>query len=335
MSILYIGNKLSQYGYSPSGVETLSEKLGEFLPVRSISNKKSKIFRIADMIWSMIRNINTYEIVLIDTFSGRAFYYAIICSLLSIAFKKKYILILRGGDLPRIIRLKRTISTLIFNFSHYNIVPSLYLKNHCNSINVKSKYIPNFIEIKKYRFKKRNLCEPLLLWVRSFHEAYNPQMAIFVLKELKKTYPTAKLCMVGPDKDGSLNVCNRLAIELGLEESVKFTGFLDKSKWIDLSEDYDIFINTTNFDNQPVSVTEIMSLGLPIVSTNAGGLKYFHKDGWDALIVKKNDVQAMVEKITIILNEPKIVTRLTINARTKAESFDWDLIKRSWQHILK
>ena len=60
---------------------------------------------------------------------------------------------------------------------------------------------------------------------------------------------------------------------------------MKKSSWINLSKDCDIFINTTNYDNMPISVIEAMALGLPIVSTNAGGLKYFHDDGEDALLV--------------------------------------------------
>ena len=117
MRILYIGNKLSHYGYSPSGVETLGEQLAEFNDVQSISNKKNKLVRMADMVLSMIRRYNTYELVLIDTFSGKAFWYAIICSFIAIILNKKYILILRGGNLPKDIRSKRNIATYILNYS--------------------------------------------------------------------------------------------------------------------------------------------------------------------------------------------------------------------------
>ncbi len=335
MRILYIGNKLSHYGYSPSGVETLGEQLAEFNDVQSISNKKNKLVRMADMVLSMIRRYNTYELVLIDTFSGKAFWYAIICSFIAIILNKKYILILRGGNLPKDIRSKRNIATYILNYSLYNIVPSHYLDDFLKSINIKSEYIPNFINIGNYRFKNRQFCRPFLFWVRSFHKVYNPQMAILVLNELQKTFPEAKLCMVGPDKDGSLEHCRKMAVKLGLKDSVQFTGFLAKDKWVEMSDNFDFFINTTNYDNQPVSVIEAMSLGLPIVSTNAGGLKYLHNNGHDALIVDKNDFHAMVEKILILLYKPTLVKSLTRNARSKAEAFDWGSIKNSWQRILK
>ena len=335
MSILYIGNKLSNYGYCPSGVETLGEKLKEITEVQTVSNKKNNLVRMADMMFSMIKEFSNYELVLIDAYSGKGFWYAIICSFITIVLNKKYILILRGGNLPKSIRSKRSLSNYIFKNSLYNIVPSLYLGEHFTSLKINTKYIPNFIEIKKYKFKKRELCKPSLLWVRSFHKVYNPQMAILVLKELQKTYPKAKLCMVGPEKDGSLGDCRNLAEKLGITKSVEFPGFLIKNKWIEKSKDYDFFINTTNYDNHPVSVIEAMSLGLPIISTNAGGLRYMHKDGYDALIVNRNDFRAMAKKIIFLINRSKLVKTLTKNARLEAEKFDWDFIKNSWQKILK
>ncbi len=335
MRILYIGNKLSEHGYSTSGVETLGNKLNELTIVQSVSNKKNKLVRIMDMVLTMIKNINKYELVLIDTFSGKAFWYAITCSFLSIALNRKYILILRGGNLPESIRSKHALATYILKHSLHNIVPSLYLYNQLKYFNIQSKYIPNFIEIQRYEFKKRDLCKPSLFWVRAFHKVYNPEMAILVLKELQKTYAEAKLCMVGPDKDGSMISCRKLVDKLELKDSVKITGLLSKEKWISMSKKYDFFINTTNYDNQPVSVLEAMSLGLPIISTNAGGLKYLHKDGHDALIVNKNDSNAMAKKIIILLNTPKIVKTLTENAREKVEAFDWNIIKMQWKELLK
>ena len=334
MRILYIGNKLENSGDNPSGVITLGLKLSEFNETILISNKRNQVLRLIDMVLTMLRRINDYDIILIDAFSGRAYYYLIICSLIAIIIQKPYLPILRGGDLPNTLKKFKYFSKIVFKNSLLNITPSLFLKKHFNLHNISTKYIPNFIDLNNYPFKKRERCRPRLFWVRSFHKVYNPVFAVKVISELVKKYPNAELCMVGPDKDGSLATCKALIKKLNLTKNVKITGYLSKKDWINLSKNYDIFINTTNYDNQPVSVLEAMSLGFPIVTTDAGGLKYLHTNGVDALIVKKNDVKGMINKIEVLINNAKQSKNLSINARLKSEDFCWKKIKPIWEKVL-
>ena len=112
-------------------------------------------------------------------------------------------------------------------------------------------------------------------------------MAIHVLKKVLEKYENAYLCMVGPKKDETMNDCKELVNELGITDKVNFTGKLEKNQWVELSKKFNIFINTTNYDNLPVSVLEVMALGIPIVSTNAGGLKYLLNHNSDSLLVNK------------------------------------------------
>tara|TARA_Y100001958_G_C21225805_1_gene551211 strand:+ start:1292 stop:2302 length:1011 start_codon:yes stop_codon:yes gene_type:complete len=334
LKLLYIGNKLSKYGFTPTGVETLGEKLKELCSVILVSDKKIRIIRLFDMIWAIIKNRKTLDYVIFDTYSGKALYYVLICSILCQKLNKKYITILHGGNLPRQLQKNRFFVKKIFQNSLFNITPSTYLKNRLKIFGFKIQYIPNYIDFEKYNFKKRVKISPKLLWVRSFHKVYNPLMAIYVLKELTKCFSDAELCMVGPDKDGTINKCKNLAKELGILDKITFTGLLSKNDWISLSESYDIFINTTNYDNQPVSVIEAMALGFPIVSTNAGGLKYLHEEGKDVLFVRKNGVNEMAIKIKSLINGNYDDCNLSENSRKKAKLFSWDAIKNSWYEIL-
>ena len=79
-------------------------------------------------------------------------------------------------------------------------------------------------------------------------------MAVKVFIKVKEAYPEAKICMVGPKKDESYTKTVKFAKKNDVE--VTFTGKLSKEDWISISEDYNIFINTTHFDNTPISVIE-------------------------------------------------------------------------------
>ncbi len=333
MKILYIGNKLSKFGTIPTSVETLGLKLSEFYKVITISDKKNKLFRISEMVISIIKSRDV-DYVIIDTYSGLAFIYCLVSAMICRIVGKKYIPILRGGDLPNYLRGKKNLSFEIFDYATINVSPSLFIKYQLSILGIKSVCIQNTIDIKNYNFKHRLKCQPKLLWVRSFHNVYNPEMAIYVLLELLKKYPESKLCMIGPEKDGSMKNCKSIAEKYNISEKVEFVGFLPKDQWIDLSSRYDIFINTTDFDNQPVSVIEAMALGFPIVSTNVGGLQYLHNDGVDALMVEKNDIEGMSDAVERIISDDTLANRLSKNARKKAQKFDWDIVKYLWQELL-
>ncbi|MEX2349566.1 MAG: glycosyltransferase family 4 protein, partial [Flavobacteriaceae bacterium] len=141
------------------------------------------------------------------------------------------------------------------------------------------------------------------------------------------------LCMVGPEKDGSLAACEKYAKEKKLP--VQFAGKLAKKKWISLSKDFSIFINTTNFDNTPISVIEAMALGLPIVSTDVGGIPFLLKDNHVAVLVPPQNPGAFTNGIKKLLNDEALANRLRANARRKAEMYDWQKVKEQWHLLLK
>jgi len=216
------------------------------------------------------------------------------------------------------------------------IAPSRYLKISMEETGIGTvTVIPNFITLANYKYKKRTSVRPRLLWVRAFHnEIYNPEMAVRILSVLATQYEDARLCMVGPDKDGAMEKCLELAESLKVINRIKLTGQLSKKDWSDLSEDYDIFINTSNVDNTPVSVIEAMALGLPVISTNVGGIPFLFENEKECLLVEKNDHVQTCEAVTRLVNEPVLSAQLSQAGRRKAEGFDWENIKKLWIDVI-
>jgi glycosyltransferase involved in cell wall biosynthesis len=331
--IIYIGNHLK--GSNPTTLNLLTASLvAEGFTIAIYSNKKNKFLRLLHMCWGVIWNRKA-DFVLIDTYSTSNFYYALVVSQLARCFSIPYIPILHGGNLPKRIQNNPKLSNLIFKNAFINIAPSNYLFSAFQKNSYQVKFIPNAIELKHYTFKERTSIQPKLLWVRAFQNIYNPQMAVEVLSLLKKYYPTAKLCMVGPDKDRSFAKVKKLAQEKGLLNAIEFTGLLTKEAWIAKSKELDIFINTTTIDNTPVSVVEAMALGLPVVSTNVGGLPYLIEDQINGLLVENGAAKEMAHAIIELIENPAKAQQIINNARSLVEKFELEVVIAQWKKLLK
>ncbi len=331
-NIIYIGSKLANK--TVTTIDTLSGLLiEEGYLVKSYSSCNNKIFRFVDMLLAIIKNKNWADLVLIDTYSTQNFYYAVFVAKLCRTFHIPYIPILHGGNLPNRLKKSPRLSKKLFKNAKINIAPSHYLLEIFKKEGYTNlAYIPNTIEIKKYPFLQRERINCKLLWVRSFASIYNPVLALAVVEELLNQGFDASLCMVGPEKDGSLEKCKTIAQQKKLP--VTFTGKLSKKEWIHLSKEYDIFINTTHFDNTPVSVIEAMALGLPVVSTNVGGLPFLITNNKTGILVPPNNVGVFVKAIKDLSANHRKAIQVSKNARLEVEKFDWEQVKEKWFKIL-
>ena len=333
--VLYFGNMLSRHGYTKTAIENLKPKFINLFNISFYSHISNPFLRLLDMIFSFIIKRKSTRLILIDTYSSKAFYYSFCIGILSHIFNVPYIPILHGGDL--LSRLKRSsgMFRILLNNAYLIISPSRYLIDSLQSLDKQIIYIPNFIEINQYPYRYRKKIKPHLLWVRSFDKIYNPKMAIYVVNELLKKYPTAILTMVGPEKDGTQEICKKLSEKLGINKNINFTGILNREDWISLSEKSDIFINTTHIDNLPVSIIEAMALGFPIISTNVGGINYLLKDRQNGLLVDDNDVHGMVERIYNLIEDQELSSQLSNNARKTSMEYAWNKIEPKWTKIIR
>ncbi len=332
--LLYIGNKLSGHGYTSTSIETLGNLLeAEGYHIYYASSRRNKYLRMFEMVLKTIKYANKVDYILIDTYSTKNFWYAFIISLICRALKIKYIPYLHGGNLPNRISKSKNFADMVFKNAYVNIAPSYYLfevfKNHGYT---NLKYIPNTIELEMYEEVPKEYKTPKLLWVRSFSQIYNPMMAIKVFIRVRRLFPDAEICMVGPRKDDSYFKTKHFAKKNNV--NVLMTGKLSKEDWIKLSKKYNIFINTTHFDNTPISIIEAMALGIPVVSTNVGGIPYLLKHNSNALLVSDNDAEDMANQINRIIKEPDLANTLSVNGKNTVKDFDWEIVKKQWMELL-
>ena len=333
--ILYIGNDLAIDSFTATYISFFSKVLKkEGYPVRKASNKNNKALRLIEMLGLIAKHHKKTDVVIIDTYGAMNFYYAYLVAKACQIYKLDYIPILHGGNLPERLSDNRFLSKSLFGKAKMNVAPSLFLYNIFKEAGFDNiQIIPNSIELRKYPFKERQIFQPKLLWVRRFQGRYNPMLAVKVLEQLLPDYPTAELCMVGPEKDGTMQKCRTYAAKHKLP--VKFPGKLKKREWAGLSVDYDIFLNTTNIDNTPISVIESMALGLPVVSTNVGGMHFLIEDKKDGLLVPAKDAEAMTAAVKQLLEDPAKAREIAFEAHKKVENFDWEVVKEKWNQLLE
>jgi glycosyltransferase involved in cell wall biosynthesis len=77
-----------------------------------------------------------------------------------------------------------------------------------------------------------------------------------------------------------------------------------------------------------------MALGIPVVSTNVGGIPFLLQHQKNALLVSDDAVQSMVNEINNLITIPKLALQLSENGRKTVENFDWEIIKKQWFELL-
>jgi glycosyltransferase involved in cell wall biosynthesis len=335
-AVLIIGTFLSAQGGNYSVCEDLSLALEtQGWTVFTSSTLSQRALRPLDMLLTAWRHRKRYQLSIIDVYSGTAFYWAEWTAKLCRFLKKPYILVLRGGNLPEFAKANRQRVDDLFNNAARVITLSNYLAEQTGLKSELFQTIPNPIHLEHYSYRPRSHAEARLLYLRAFHKVYNPSLALHALKELVAEFPEIRLTMVGPDKgDGAFQEFAATEAALGLGEHVKVIAGVPKAEVPEQFAEYDIFVNTTNIDNTPVSVLEAMASGLCVVSTNVGGIPYLLEDEKDALLVPPNEPVAMAAAIRRLINEPELAARISSNGRKKAASYGWSELLDVWETLL-
>ncbi|MCA9952389.1 MAG: glycosyltransferase family 4 protein [Anaerolineales bacterium] len=302
--------------------------------VHTTSSYPNRILRLVDMVLSLIRWRKQIDIVVVMVFSGSAFFLVDIASWLSCRLNIPLILWLHGGNLPQFAYAHEKWVRRVYQRAQVLVVPSAYLVESANKLDVDVEVIPNILAIDNYAYHLRQQVQPKLLWMRTFHEIYNPTLAIQVVAELVANYPDIQLTMAGQDK-GLLQQTRELVEAQELTANVQFAGFLDMPAKQTAFESHDIFLNTNKIDNMPVSVVEAAAFGLPIVATNVGGIPHLLKDSQTALLVEDGDVLDMANAVRRLLNDPDLSARLSYNGRRLAETCSWTHVQAQWETVFQ
>ena len=325
-----VGHLLAAHGRVTTTTEVMADLLrADGVEVRTTSSRSSAPGRLADTVWSLLRWKGAVDIVLISTYSGRSFVLADLSAAVARLRGLPFVLVLHGGALPEQFRRHPRWARRVLGGARAVVAPSEYLAVAARELGVDAEVIPNPLLLDGHPFRLRTVLAPRLLWMRTFHPYYEPELAVRTLAVLLARFPTATLTMAGAD-DGLLEPTRALARDLGVSDAVAFVGFLDAAGKEREFAAHDIFLNTNQVDNTPVSVLEAGGHGLVIVATEVGGIPYLLTDRESARLVPRSDPEAMAAAVAELLDDPELAATLSAGGRQVAERSAWPVVREQW-----
>lgn len=192
-------------------------------------------------------------------------------------------------------------------------------------LNIEAQIIPNIIGLDQFRFRERRFFRPKLLVTRSLEKIYNVETVIKAFKIVNDYFSESTLGIVGDGSDREK--LKKLASRLGLSNCIKFYGRVNNADIQKIYEEYDIFVNASNVDNLPISILEAFACGLPVVSTNAGGIPYLVENEVTGLLVEMEDFKGLANKVTKLVEDQKLSYRLCRNARKECAKYSQEYVK--------
>ncbi len=326
-------------GVNPGHVTTQGEIISGLFkqlgyPVTRASFHPNRYLRLIDIVTTVVKKRREIDILIVHTFGGPSFVIEDIASRLGRLFGHRVIMFLHGGAFPQFMANFPRWTRRVLDRAHTIVAPSDYLARAIELYGFQARIIPNIINISAYPYRSRSQLQPRLFWMRSFHDVWNPLMAVRVLARIREKFPEATLVMAGQDK-GLQAEARKLAHELGVGEAVRFPGYLTLAGKIEEFSGADIFINTNRIDNMPVALIEACATGLPVVTTNVGGIPYLFADGETALFVRDDDDQQMADAIHTLLENPSLAAKLSAEGRLLAERSSWRQLRPKWEDMFQ
>ena len=222
----------------------------------------------------------------------------------------------RSGEAPDHLR-RSTIARTTLRAVDRNIVPSRFLQQVFAEHEIPAQIIPNIIDREQFRFRLRDPLRPRLLSTRNFEPLYDVASTLRAFALVQRRYPDATLTLVGAgSEDASLR---RLAAELGLR-GVTFAGRVAPEDISTYYADADIYVQTPTIDNMPSSILEAFASGLPVVSTEAGGVPAMLTDGVHGLLAPIGDADQMAAQVLRLLEDSTLARRLALAARDSTDA---------------
>jgi L-malate glycosyltransferase len=214
--------------------------------------------------------------------------------------------------------------------AHEIVVPSEYLRDVFARHGYHTRVIPNVVDLSRFRYRERRPLQPRVLSTRNLERHYRVDLVIEAFARFRAEVPAATLTVAGyGSEEGRLR---GLAASL-VGDAVRFAGKIDPVAIPQLYAEHDIFVSAAVLDNQPVSILEAFSVGLPVVSTSTGDIPGMVGHGEIGLLVPPGDPVALAEAMTAVWRAPEEARQRAAGARREVAKYTWSAVRDRWAEV--
>ncbi|PQJ22978.1 glycosyltransferase family 4 protein [Tenacibaculum sp. SG-28] len=281
-----------------------SKQLSTYIAyVKPTSSKLAKTILFFKAYLRLIKAIGNYDIVHLN----KLFPFGIFALHANLFLKKPYIISEHwtGYHAPQNKNLSPVeikISKQIAKRAKYVCPVSVHLQKSMESIGITGNYVrvPNVVNTEIFVPKRHAKTTFKILHISSMQDTHkNISGIIKSMRLLKNRCSNFELILVGANS----HQYKDLAKELGVEQRITFKEHIAHKKVIQLMQTSDVFVLFSNYENLPCVILESFACGLPVISTDVGGISEFFPKEYGYLIEVKNN-NALVDKLLQIQQNP-------------------------------
>jgi len=156
----------------------------------------------------------------------------------------------------------------------------------------------------------------------------NIELVLDIAKELKE----CRFIVVG---DGSRRAVLENIIKIQNISNVELAGFKSAVEVREYYQQSDCYLLTSFAEGTPTSALEAMACGLPIVSSNAGGLGNIVKEYENGFVINDFDKSRYIEKLQLLQNDVDLRTKMFKSNKKLAETYRWDNVAENITNKIK
>lgn len=215
------------------------------------------------------------------------------------------------------------------------VTPSGFLQRVFRHHGLDAVIVPNIIDLSRFcPAPPREFGDaPHLIVTRNLEPIYDIPTAIRAFARVRRAMPGAQLTVAGTGPE--LARLQALVSELGISAAVRFAGRIDNADIPRLYASADCMLNPSTVDNMPISILEAFASGVPVISTDAGGIPDMVEDGLSAQLVPVGDEARMAREALRVLGDRNLAGSMRTAGIEAATRYAWPAVRDQWLNLYR